>query len=49
VNFKHSEIHPMHLKRNEIYLGDEFYQMMSDSGFLVKHTRERLTVFGKHK
>ena len=49
VNFRHSEIHPMHLERNEIYLGDEFYQMMSDSGFRVKHTRERLTVFGKHK
>ena len=49
VNFKHSEIHPMHLERNEMYLGDEFYQMMSDSGFRVKHARERLTVFGKHK
>lgn len=48
VNFKHSEIHPMHLESNEKYLGDEFHQMMSDSGFSVKQTPGRLTVFRKH-
>ena len=47
VNFRHNDIHPMHLEKNEKYLGEEFLQMMSNSGFSVKQTPERLMVFRK--
>jgi len=36
THFGHSEEHPMHLARNDKYMGDNFTEMMSEAGFRME-------------
>lgn len=47
ASFKPEDVHPMHLKQNARYLGEEFVKMMNNAGFRFEQEIMTLSIFKK--